>query len=199
LIYSRGHFSLFKNNTEINNIYKSKLLINKFETDYTEILTKEKNCIFDETYGIFKIFRKQKKVIFHNNNFIDIKCNSLRFCSSNSKTYPIEFYVYNNGKLFHYYKLNYFNAVWLSNEYSYIHFQKRDIDFSRFTNPNSYYLLKSDKIVSYNSITELLNNNIFFFEVNLLHFIKRNYDRFLKRIGFRKFNFDNYLNTGNDY
>jgi hypothetical protein len=198
LIYSRGHFTLYKNSFEINNLFKTELLLNNRQTGYAEIFSKYQNCLFDETYGIFKIFRNQNKIIYHNNNFIDINCNGLRFRSTNSTNYHFQFYVYHKGKIVHFFKSSFFE-VYSNIEYSYIHFQKRNIDFSKFTNSNSYYLIKSDKIIPFESIETLIDSNVILFDINLKHFIKRFVDRILKKIGLRKFNFDNYLNTGSNY
>jgi hypothetical protein len=197
MFYSRGHFSFFRNNENFNNLFKTNLLIDNKIINYKQIYCTEKVFIFDETYGIFKIFRSLKKNIFHNSNFIDINCNSIRFTSTNTKNYLKQFFVYDNGKIYHYYKTNIFDFSnsYLKSEYSYIHFQKRKILFNTFDNPNKIYLIRGNSLLKFNTIEEIIRYNYLFSDFFIIHF----FNRFFERIFSKYFIFNNSLNTGTNY
>jgi hypothetical protein len=201
LLYSRGHFTLYKNSEEINNLFRSKISIVNGVTDYKEIFAQEESCLFDETYGAFKLFRKKKKVVYHNKNFIDIKANSINFSASNIKNHYVQFFVYHKGHIYQLCKKNWlsFSLEYKQYQYSYIHFQKRKINFSEFKEPDNFYLITSKKIIAFNSFNEIVNSKKVLFDFNLLHYLKRFNDRLLKKIKIRKSTFNNYLNTNNDY
>lgn len=201
LLYSRGHLSLYRNCEEINSLFKTKLLVNKGITDYQEVFMQPENCCFDETYGIFKIFRLKNKTVYHNQNFIDIKANSIKFLPSNIKKHPIQFFIYHKGNIYNFYKKNwwFFSVEYEKSEYSYIHFQKRKINFMEFKKTNSFYLIRSKSIIEFNSLNEIINSKKVLFDINFGHFINRIKERFLTKLKFKNTVFNNYLNTGNDY
>jgi hypothetical protein len=77
--------------------------------------------------------------------------------------------------------------------------EKRIIDFSDFKDPESFYLIKSKRIIAFNSLIEILKSEKILFDFNLLHYVSRFNDRLLKKVKIRKSTFNNYLNTDNDY
>lgn len=196
-IYSRGSLSFYKNSPEINSLYTSEFLSSKGVCSYKEIFNDEKTCSFDESHGIFKIFREKNLNIFNNQSMIDITVDSIYFKPNNSKKYLVHLFIYHQGNI---YNLVSDSTKNLINNYkiidaSYIHFQKRSIDFSLFDDKNAYYLINSKNVKPYKSIDEILKTSILFYDLNIYHYLKRFKNRLLTRLGFKKSNLHMYLKT----
>jgi len=196
-IFSRGSLSFYKNSPEINSLYTSEFLSSQGFCSYKEIFNDEKSCAFDEAHGIFKIFREKKMNIFNNQSMIDITVDSIYFKPNNSKKYLVHLFIYHQG---HIYNLVSDYSKDLVNKYkivevSYIHFQKRSIDFSLFQDKKAFYLINSRSVKAFKSINEILNRSELFYDLNIYHFINRFKSRLLTKLGLKKNNLHMYLKT----
>lgn len=183
-VLQRGHLSFFKNNLSINAIYKSSSSIS-----FNYIFQNSKYCMFDEWHGIGKILREKNKTIFHEELVVDINPNSYLFKASNIRNYSNQIFVYDNNKVFQYFLIN---GIIHKNEFCYIHFQKRDLDFSEFDDPSATYVFTSKKIFKLNKRVTV--RDIYFYnQIDLIHFLKRNIDRIKVKINLKTSIFDQYL------
>ncbi len=129
-----GHLSLFRNNAEVNNRYKSK---GSFR-DYNTVFTNSNSYAFDEFNGITSIYLANNYSMFSKRIFADISPNHKRFTLSTlysldlkPKNYRTQTFIWDNGKVFHAY---YIGRKLYCEEYAYIHFQKRGELAIQFSN-----------------------------------------------------------------
>ena len=120
-----GHLSLFRNNDEVNNRYKA----NGSFRDFNTVFTNSNSYAFDEFNGITSIYLANRYSMFTKRIFADISPNHKRFTLSTlysldrtPRNYRIQTFIWDNGKVFHIY---YIGRTLYSEEYAYIHFQKR--------------------------------------------------------------------------
>lgn len=118
-IMTKGHFTLYKNTKEINEIFKKK---NKY-IDYKEVYSQNLNFGFDEG-AINYIFNK--KDIYNSELYIDILPTGKYFINMLNKNEKI--FSYEENKIFSY---SLEKGIVKKKEYLYIHFQKRKINFSK--------------------------------------------------------------------
>lgn len=144
-ILRRGHLSLYKNNSKVNNYYKLK-------SNYIEILEDENNRVFDENSGISETLDENGVKQYHDEFIADIVVERKKFMTTKLKNYKYQVFLYYNGKVYREYLKS---GKKQREEVAYIHFQKRkyyksNIDFNIedkfFIGPNGfdkYYELKS--------------------------------------------------------
>lgn len=140
-IYGNGHFSLYRNTPQINEIYK------KVEVPtYRQVFSFSEGCAFDEYYGVGAYWAEKLSDRFYRAYpFDDIDYAVPHFEAQmrrkELKGHTNFMYSYEEGKLF---RLSLFNDTIVKNEIMYAHFQKRkmncnvELSDSFMIVPNSY-------------------------------------------------------------
>ena len=117
-----GHFSVYKNNEVVNNLFKRSGDKDKLVIDYKEIFNNKYNLAFDESYeggGINKIINASNLSLYENNRiFCDLDFRYKNFRDFTNKHYKNFYLVYDNGHLLMKFKNS-------EKEIIYVHFQKR--------------------------------------------------------------------------
>lgn len=137
-LFCLGHFSLYRNNNEINTMFM-KEINNEFE--YKNVFSTEKICWFDEEWNnknsINRIFLNEGKKIFQEDYSANISVLRQKFRRvvfqgiHMSNLYKIEkakrdVYIWNNGRLHRFYIQN---KKLVCEEFMYIHLQQRKMRF----------------------------------------------------------------------
>lgn len=120
-IFPLGHLSLYRNTPEINNAYK---LAGSQRGDYNHVISTNKSCVFDERYGINKIFEANGLPLYNRETAADIGFRNQRMviAGNQNHNYDYQLFTYENGHCYRYYIAE--NGV-MRDEFSYIHLQKR--------------------------------------------------------------------------
>ena len=116
-INKNGHFVLYKNTKQMNNLFKERGSL----FDYREVFQSNENFAFDEYTGINMIVKKQNIDFFYINDFTDIDKSSKRYICKNQNNYKYQFYEYKEGKILQVY---YEDGI-KEKEMMYLHFQKK--------------------------------------------------------------------------
>lgn len=121
-LFGQGHFSLHRNNLEVNSTYKKCK-----EPSYKQIYTFPLNCAFDEYYGVSGYWVKYLPNKFYREIvFDDLDCNKYAFSPLFKKIMGKNLvYSYENGKLYRLYESS--NRKICKEETMYVHFQKRSM------------------------------------------------------------------------
>lgn len=119
-ILVRGHLTLYKNESDINAAYRSSKKI-----DHKALFeTQSHYYLFDEWFGIYKIFKELEIEQYHEEIMADIKVYSARVVCTNIENFNKQIFVWEEGDVKQYYlgdgKLE-------CRELAYVHFQKRKI------------------------------------------------------------------------
>lgn len=150
-----GHFTLYKNNMKFRKLYKQKGGI----YSYKQVYENSENYAFDEYSGMKKIAEHNNIKTLYINNFADIDKKYSRYRCVNHKNYKNQFYTWENGRVFRYYKKN---STVFKEEFMYIHFQKKHPFFQKDAiEENEKLILGSDEIKITNTINyqESFKNN----------------------------------------
>lgn len=153
-----GHCCLYRNNREINNLYRKTVdgILN-----YKDVFRSECNFLYDEVGGAQTLFNRLEIPTLHFPLF-DVRADKLRFrptCASIDYISKAE----NNIILLvdneHVYSFGEINSQIQTHEFAYVHFAKRkiriDIDMTE-----SRYLIIPNKIVKYEELTtDVLRQN----------------------------------------
>lgn len=169
-IFSRGHFTLYKNEERINTLYRSSKSI-----DAQAIMESAACFIFDEWHGIHQVFKEFNIPQYHEECIADIHPNKARYTCTNIQNYDKQLFVWENGMIQQYFldeaKLHH-------RELAYIHFQKRKI---RIDNRNAYHssaalALTPLSVVPLNDAVsaDLVKK---YDQPNYAHLLQRNYTR----------------------
>ena len=120
-VFNGGHFTLFHNNVEMNNLYRQKGAL----FDYRAVSTKNATFAFDETTGIQRIARINHVNALFGVPYVEADSRYSQLRSRMERTNPnIQAYYWEDGKL---YRVKYENKyIWYQN-LAYIHLQKRKI------------------------------------------------------------------------
>lgn len=121
-ILGRGHFTLQRNNENLNTLYKKV-----DQPSYQQVFTFSYGCAFDEYWGYSRYWDKQLGDRFYQAfPFDDIDCTMYSFHAQMRRkedTGKKNFiYSYENGKLYRIYEMN---GKLHKDETMYVHFQKR--------------------------------------------------------------------------
>lgn len=117
-----GHLSFYHNTEESNKNYR---LDGSLCGDWKQVVTSPQNYAFDESSGIYSIYKKHHIAIFDKRIFADIGTIHSRFCLAlQDKNYKNQVFYWENG---HVYRAYYENHVMQKDEFIYIHFQKRNL------------------------------------------------------------------------
>lgn len=136
-----GHLSLYKNNDEVNNRFKS----DRLSPNYKIVFTNEKNFIFDEMGGMTTFYANGEYPFFKKRVFADIASIYHRYrvieeytYDKRPRNYSNQIFTWENGKCY---------REWIQGgqlhkeEYVYVHFKKRpdfNVDFNIETVNNFY-------------------------------------------------------------
>lgn len=119
-----GHLSFYKNTPESNHYF---MLDGSPRYNWKEVVSTNKNCLFDEWNGIYGIYKTNNIPMFDKFIFADISENYKRFRLSRVlENYDNQVFYWQNGGVFRTYIEN---GQLKEEEFIYIHFKKRH--FSR--------------------------------------------------------------------
>lgn len=164
-----GHFTLFKNNVNINNRYRLPIIKNKNrEYPYKRAFTTSKTCHFDEDWGINLIYKQHKFPIYDNENLVNEPFpENMNLRSVNKKYYGLpQLYIYSNNRCLFFYKKE--NKIY-KEEFGYFHFQKRRFTKYIYDNCNDFYMDDS----GFNELKIIDNDTINFLLSKRASFVKR--------------------------
>lgn len=137
-IFSRGHFTLFKNNKKMNTCFR---LQHQYKDcfNFSDVINYNSICAYDEWgwkygYGLSEILKRKNFKTFDKILFADISPESFEFSLVGREVETVDFFEYLNGKI-----LGIYNGQ-VVNEYIYIHLQKRKMGGCNIENPNNYYI-----------------------------------------------------------
>ena len=148
-ILSRGHFTLYRNSSNVNEIYK------KASPSYLKVFSSEKIYGFDEWPGTSAYWKEQKLDSFYDSIvYDDIDYNKYHFVTVHKKELDKGksnfIYSFNEGRLFRVYLSE---GGLCSDEIMYVHFQKRKLEIR--TIPAEKFLIIPNKIVAYRDIIDV--------------------------------------------
>ena len=152
--FRNGHFSIYKNTTEVNRFFKHKI----HKIDYQHILSNTNNFSFDELepYSINRIFDDLNEPVFHDNDLVaDVHplFKSFKLChldypkSQYKKLNDNYLFIYEKGKIFGFY---FKNGKILKKEFIYLHIQKRS--FLNLIHDHQEYLIVPDKFIAKSTV-----------------------------------------------
>ena len=102
-IYTKGHLSLYKNNLEINNLFKSDIGSLYYKNVFTTNIIK----VFDEDVGIYNIFLKNGYKVYDKYEYIDLNPFSKELININYTklgNYRHQTIIFSEGKIYYIYK-----------------------------------------------------------------------------------------------
>lgn len=125
----RGHLSLYKNNSEINNLFRENI----GGVSYKKVYLAEDNCYFDEENGINKIFKLKKRQYYDKCLYADINLFYDDFRHAKHEglhaNYKKQIFYWSNGRIIQLFShKGYVNEK----EWMYLHFQKRNMPAHSF-------------------------------------------------------------------
>lgn len=173
-----GHFCLYKNNPQINSMFK-KTPLNTIS--YIDILSNPHHFGFDEigNYGINSIFKNNNLNIFNYEvNVADINCrktqmNIIKYENEKFEKENInKIFIFEQGKI---YSINYYKNKKKLQEYAYIHLQKRKM--KNFVKNEDEFLIVYNAFIDFEELTREKFNS--YLPVNTI--IERNKIYFLAR------------------
>jgi hypothetical protein len=129
-VLARGHLTLYRNESTVNAAYRSSKTI-----DYKEIFESQNCYLFDEWFGIYKIFEEHGIDQYNKEIMADIKVYSTRIECTNIENFSQQIFVWEDGDVKQYYLKD---GKLQDRELAYIHFQKRKIvinDTDIYTSP----------------------------------------------------------------
>lgn len=115
-----GHLSLYRNTEEVNSRYK---MDGSRCGSYKEVFATDDGHAFDETDGIYSIYKKHGFSVFDKRIFAEIKTFHNRFRLKNiDKNYKHQVFVYRNGRVERIFEEEH---QMKTQEYIYIHFRRK--------------------------------------------------------------------------
>jgi hypothetical protein len=130
-----GHFSLYRNSPEINMVFM-------FDQSYKTVFTNPQNFIFDEwhEHSINKLLLKNNKKINYLNSWADVYPYSSYFNLVRLDLKKNEYITENKVRLFKWDNGRIFSVdAGNSEEFMYVHFQKRSMEYRDLKNADVYY------------------------------------------------------------
>lgn len=133
-----GHLSLYRNTKEVNERYKCQGYLGK---NYKEIFTTEGSYAFDEFPGMYSIYKNNQFPFYDKRVFADITIKHIRFTlGGRDKNYKNQVFYWENGKIYRAYEKD---GKIISEEFVYIHFQKRkgmNVHINNIEKCNSFFV-----------------------------------------------------------
>lgn len=115
-----GHLALYRNTEKCNNYYK---LPGSKCGDYKKVFQSDNNFAFDETDGIYSIYKNNRLKMFTSRIFAEIKTFHKRFrLKKSDKNYKHQVFYYEDGKIYRAYAEK--DKIKIQ-EYIYIHFRRK--------------------------------------------------------------------------
>lgn len=131
-----GHLSLYRNTTEVKERYK---LDGSKCGSYKEVFSTSAGHAFDETDGIYSIYKKHGFSMFEKRIFAEIKTFHRRFrLKSVDRNYKHQVFYYKNGSVYR----NYISEKTVkSEEFVYIHFRRKlPADEKKWNQIGNFYI-----------------------------------------------------------
>lgn len=139
-IFPLGHLSLYRNAKNINEAYK---LAGSLRGNYEDVISTNKSCVFDERYGINKIFKHNSLPIYEKEVAADIGFRNQRMLIAGiqNRNYPLQIFYVDEGRCMRAYIED---GIIKHDEFAYIHLQKRQYENtvdskSYIVGPNRFY------------------------------------------------------------
>lgn len=151
----RGHFSLFRNNEIMKNMYKEESSF----LNYTEAYKTNYICHFDEHKGWLDIYKKKGISYYCCYNYADILCDKYRFSLAQDEGHfnnaeNKQIFMWNKGNLTRYYldagKI-------MSDEWMYIHLQKRTMRKKDMENSENYIICPNEFLSGGEITTDIIS------------------------------------------
>ena len=149
----KGHFTIIKNDLNINILYKN--VVPDCKTFQGCISRDDKSInLFDEV-GINKIFDFYNQEIFRKLMIADLQVKPFNFICNHfspeyTKEHICEIFEWDNGKLYCCYA--YKNIVY-KEEFAYIHFLRREIENRLSGNNSNHFLIIPNMLIDYEDVT----------------------------------------------
>lgn len=188
-LYKFGHFSIYKNNKEVNNSFM-KFKDKKGNFIYKKVYTSNQSFFFDEkginNMGILNFFNNEKLTLYSERKYtadISVKYDKLVIINEKKINNPsiFEYCVDNNqSKLYAYTKNKY--KVIEKKEFMYIHLQKRRMNvFSN--NINKFYIIPNCFVdnVEINKFFSKIRENLIFIRKQYIEILIKRFINKLKR------------------
>lgn len=147
-ILEHGHFTLYRNDEETNTVFMRCPGYEDY--DYKKAFTSSDSLYFDEALGTQLIFRKEKiSTYLARNIFFDVQPEEKRFRHIEPYAGEIVF-CWENG---HLYFEEQIGTQLRKGELLYVHFQKRDVDYSAFC-PGVSFRIVPNRLISVGKLPE---------------------------------------------
>ena len=130
-----GHLAIYRNTKEVNNYFR---LPGSLRGNIEKVTRTNKSCVFDERYGINKIFEFNSLPLYSKEVAADIGFRNQRMiiAGTQNKNYKRQAFFINDGKCFRAYVDE--DKVIKYDELAYIHLQKRQ--YANTTDETSYFV-----------------------------------------------------------
>lgn len=121
-IYQKGHLTIYKNIESMRTLF----MRSGARFSYKSVYSDSECYAFDEYGGLIPITNKQSVEEYYQEDMADISCRINRLTASRQTNYDYQVFYYENGKV---YRAYIENDVVRTQEYIYIHIQKRKYQF----------------------------------------------------------------------
>lgn len=140
-IYPLGHLSLYRNTYECNRYF---MLPGSQRGNYKDVISTHRICVFDEIYGINKIFEYNKLPIYMKRDCADINFRKRRLTlvGPSVKNYSVQAFFMKNGDCFRVYEAH---GDLYYDEFCYIHLQKRR--YKKTIEPCNCFFITADQFI----------------------------------------------------
>lgn len=154
-IFPLGHLSVYRNNENVNNYFR---LSGSLRGNIDKVARTNKSCVFDERFGINKIFEYNSLPLYSKEVAADISFRNQRMliAGSQNHNYRHQAFYINDGKCFRAY-VDGDNEV-RHDEFAYIHLQKRH--YINTTEDSSYFVAQNEFLPFEMPITKELIDKI---------------------------------------
>ena len=138
--YEYGHLSIFRNNDEMNDLYKYPGCI----YSKNEIFRKSVKCTPEEHWGINRIMENNSFKWYRKNDFADFYLPYQTLLINNGTNYDKQIFYWENGKAYMAYELN---GKMNKRELVYIHWQKRKPVMNFVAQKTNYFYITSNELI----------------------------------------------------
>lgn len=183
-ILNLGHLSLYRNTKNVNGRYEKK---GSKVGNFKEVFNNNKSYAFDETNGIYSIYKENNFPVYDKRVFADISMIYKRFrLALNDINYNEQVFFWEKGKVYRVYKEN---DIIKKEEYIYIHFKKRknmEVHIKNIDNLNGFYINDKgffDKDEGLPTIENIKKYNEYNGKIyEMLELLKFNVKRYIKKM-----------------
>lgn len=157
-IFTRGHFELYRNQKDINALYKKT--VDYQGINYIDAAHTKYSCHFDEGHAIKSVFMDNGKGTYDAICCADILYNNYNFCLAQEiegKNAP-QIYTWKDGKLW---RFRVERDVLLRDEFMYVHLQKRKMK-NCVSNPQEGFVIVPNTFCEWKEldVTDVLDNSV---------------------------------------